>query len=224
MQRLYQYIAVQIGVMFEMRVLLATTGFLIAFAAQAVVAQDVGISENMAQARFTVGGRDFLIARSQNTEATLKGEFAKTSRPCPDFCIQPMIAAPGVATIGELELIAFLQGDVAANTGLLIDARLPDWFAKAAIPAAVNVPFAALDPQNPYQTDILRALGAEAAGDLLDFTNAKSLVVYDNGAWDAQGSRAITDLIAAGYPAAKILNYRGGLEDWLHLGLSTILP
>lgn len=178
----------------------------------------------MPQATFSVAGKDFTIARAQDTNATLEGEFAKTSRPCPEFCIQPMVAAQGVRTIGELELIAFLTADVVDTSGLLIDARLPDWFAKAAIPAAVNVPFAALDADNPYQTDILRALGAEQNGDTLDFTNAKTLVIYDNGAWDAQGTRAILDLIAAGYPPAKIQNYRGGLEDWLHLGLSTVLP
>ena len=210
--------------MMKMRVLLATISFLAALSTTPAVAQEVGISETLSQFRFAVGDREFLIARSQDTTATLHGEFAKTSRPCPDFCIQPMVAAPGVATIGELELIAFLQGDVATTNGLLIDARLPDWFAKAAIPAAVNVPFAALDPQNPYQADILRALGAQQAGGVLDFADAKTLVVYDNGAWDAQGTRAISHLIAAGYPAAKIQNYRGGLEDWLHLGLSTVLP
>ena len=113
---------------------------------------------------------------------------------------------------------------MAAGTGLLIDARLPDWFGKGAIPAAVNVPFAALGAENPYQADILRALGAQAANGEVNFDSAQRLVIYDNGAWDEQASRAINSLVTAGYPASLIKNYRGGLEDWLHLGLSTVLP
>lgn len=207
-----------------MRVLVVMTGFLATLAALPLAAQDVRISETQAQSTFSVGARDFTISRNQDVDAALTGEFAKTSRPCPDFCIQPMITASGVRPIGELELLDFLETDVAGATGLLLDARLPDWFAKGSIPAAVNVPFAALDPQNPYQNDILRALGAELRGDILDFENAQSLVIYDNGVWDAQATRAITNLIAAGYPAGKIQNYRGGLEDWVHLGLTTTLP
>lgn len=39
-----------------------------------------------------------------------------------------------------------------------------------------------------------------------------------------KATRAVTALVGAGYPTALIQNYRGGLEDWLHLGLSTVLP
>ena len=91
-----------------MRVFFATTGLLVAFAASSTMAQEVGITPAMLQKSFTVNGREFLIARSQDTSAVLQGEFAKTNRPCPYFCIQPMIVAQGVTTIGELELIAFL--------------------------------------------------------------------------------------------------------------------
>ena len=31
-------------------------------------------------------------------------------------------------------------------------------------------------------------------------------------------------VIVASYPASKIMNDRGGQEDWLHLGLSTLVP
>ncbi len=195
-----------------------------AFSALPAIAQQVQLSETQNQAAFTVNGRSFVIARDQDNATVLTGEFAKTSRPCPAFCIQPMRVSAGVEPIGELELIAFLETDVAAAAGLLIDARLPDWFGKGAIPGAVNVPFAALDAENPYQIDILVALGATQSADGLDFSTANTLVIYGNGAWDAQGTRAITNLIAAGYPASKIMNYRGGLEDWLHLGLSTLVP
>lgn len=208
-----------------MRVYVAICGVLAAsFLAQPTYAQTVNITSELPGLSFSVGERRFEIGRAQDPEATLEGEFAKTSRPCPEFCIQPMIVAPGVAPFGELEVLAFLEAEVSGGSGILVDARLPDWFAKGAIPAAVNIPFAALDAQNPYQLDILRALGTEDIGGELNFDAVRSLVIYDNGVWDEQATRAITSLIAAGYPASKIKNYRGGLQDWLHLGLSTVLP
>ena len=207
-----------------MRVFVATTGFLAAILAQPLYAQSVNITADKATSTFTGGGeRNFEITRTQDVNATLQGDFAKTSRPCPEFCIQPMVVAPGVEPIGELEVLSFLETEVAAGTGLLIDARLPDWFGKGAIPAAVNVPFAALGAENRYQADILRALGTQEANGEVNFDSAQRLVIYDNGARDEQASRAINSLVAAGYPASLTKNYRGGLEDWLHLGQYTVL-
>lgn len=190
----------------------------------AVAAQDVALTASQADVSIELNGQQITISRTQDTDAVLSGEFAKTSRPCPAFCIQPVIPAAGVTPAGELEVIEFLQKNMANNTGLLIDARLPDWFNKGAIPGAVNVPFATLSAENPYQADILRALGAAPTDDGFDFSNALNLMIYGNGPWDAQGTRAVQALIAAGYPPALIQNYRGGLEDWLHLGLTTVLP
>jgi len=206
-----------------MRMYFGITAVVIGLAGPAL-AQDVQITDGFATANVTVGTTQITISRSQDTNAVISGEFAKTSRPCPEFCIQPMIPAVGVTPVGELELITFLQEKVDAQTGLLIDARVPDWFDKGAIPGAINVPFAALAAENPYQSEILRALGAVVIDGGFDFSGAMSLMVYGNGPWDAQGSRAVQALVAAGYPASLIQNYRGGLEDWLHLGLSTVRP
>lgn len=206
------------------RVRIGTATVLAAIVATSSGAQEVQITDGQMVASFTINDTEFNIARVQDNTATLTGEFAQTSRPCPDFCIQPMVPAAGVTPVGELEVIQFLQDDVANNTGLLINARLPDGFAKGALPGAVNVPFAALNADNPYQAEILQALGAKTSETGLDFANARALLVYGNGPWDAQSSRAVRSLIDAGYPANLIQNYRGGLEDWLHLGLSTVLP
>lgn len=206
------------------RVRIGTATVLAAIVATSSGAQEVQITDGQMVASFTINDTEFNIARVQDNTATLTGEFAQTSRPCPDFCIQPMVPAAGVTPVGELEVIQFLQDDVANNTGLLINARLPDGFSKGALPGAVNVPFAALNADNPYQAEILQALGAKTSETGLDFANARALLVYGNGPWDAQSSRAVRSLIDAGYPANLIQNYRGGLEDWLHLGLSTVLP
>lgn len=187
-------------------------------------AQDVRITGDRADVIFTVNGQDIAISRTQNQENQLSGEFARTSRACPPFCIQPMQVAAGVGTIAELETLAFLETEVARGGGLLIDSRLPDWFAKGTIPAAVNVPFATLDATNPYRAEILQALGAVGAPGDLDFSNALDLILFSNGPWDDQASRAILNLLDAGYPPEKLRYYRGGMQDWLVLGLTVTVP
>ncbi|MEH7829555.1 rhodanese-like domain-containing protein [Gemmobacter denitrificans] len=183
--------------------------------------QEVRLTESMAEARLVLNGREIVIGRTPNPEAVLRGEFTKTSRACPPFCIQPMTPVPDVAPAGELELIGFLQDHAAQGTGVLIDARLPEWFGKGAIPGAVNVPFATLDPSNPFRDQILAALGARPlAGGGFDFSQAMTLMVYCNGPWSDQSVRALQALAAAGYPPEKMMHYRGGMQDWLILGLT----
>ncbi|HBZ44038.1 MAG TPA: hypothetical protein DEO85_08295 [Maritimibacter sp.] len=60
----------------------------------------------------------------------------------------------------------------------MVDARLPEWFAKGTIPGAVNVPFSTLDQSNPYRDQILAALGGKNAGGAWDFTNARELTLF----------------------------------------------
>lgn len=188
------------------------------------LAQDVNITQDMSEAPFSVNGQPLTIARSQDQSAHLQGEFAKTSRACPPFCIHPMFAAEGVETLGELELITFLQTHASDGTGLLIDARMPEWFEKASIPGAVNVPFTTLEPGNPYRDDILKALGARETATGYDFSDVLHLTLFCNGPWDDESPRAIRDLIAAGYPADHLHYYRGGLQMWMMLGLTVEVP
>jgi rhodanese-related sulfurtransferase len=187
-------------------------------------AQEVRLTPDRATAQFAINGETFTIARQQDQAATLSGEFARVARECPPFCIQPATVAPGVATLAELEVIAFLEAEVANSRGLLIDARLPEFFAQGTLPGAVNVPFMALDPANPYLRDILLALGATELGAGLSFDNAMALVLFCNGPWDEQSPRAIRNLIAAGYPADRISYYRPGMQGWLSLGLTVTAP
>ena len=187
----------------------------------AAFAQTVALTEDVTQAEIPIAGQTIVIARNQDEAAVLSGDFAKTSRACPPFCVQPMQPVSGVQTVGELEVIAFLQDQVATGTGVLVDARLPEWFAKGSIPGAVNLPFATLSSENPYRNDILMALGATPlGGDAFDFTNAANLTVFCNGVWSDQAMRALRALRAAGYPPEKLQYYRGGMQDWQILGLT----
>ena len=49
-------------------------------------------------------GKPVRIQREQSLDNTINPDYAKTSRKCPPFCIQPGKLARGVETIGELEV------------------------------------------------------------------------------------------------------------------------
>ena len=194
------------------------------FSFQSAVAQEVKITPEVAARTIVMPDGTLTIERNQDTDHRLDSEFTKTSRPCPPFCIHPMSAGEGVATVGELEVMDFLETKVAKGSGLLIDSRVPDWYAKGTIPGAVNVPFTTLETTNPYRDEILKALGARKTGDAWDFSQALSLMLFCNGPWCDQSPRAIRNLTDVGYPANKLSYYRGGMQLWLLLGLTTKTP
>jgi rhodanese-related sulfurtransferase len=170
-------------------------------------------------------GIPITVERIQDTDNRLADDFAKTSRPCPPFCIHPISAAEGVRTIGELELLGFLQNDVAKENGLLIDARMPIWYNSETIPGAVNVPFVILTKPTEKRARILQLFGAKQkeSGEI-DFSQVITLALFCNGPWCDQSPRAIKGLINAGYPPSKIQYYRGGMQAWKSFGLTTVLP
>ena len=178
----------------------------------------------MAYIDVDVMGEPVRIERIQDTKHKLKNSYTKTSRPCPPFCVQPFEPIKGVETYGELELTNFLKNEVNNNTGIIVDARLPKWYKQGSIPGAVNLPFSILNPSdsNPYLEQVLPLLGAEKKNGKWDFTNAQKLVIFDNGPWCQQATRAIKHLIDIGYPKNKIKYYRGGMQYWQILGLSVL--
>lgn len=190
-------------------------------AAPASVAQDVRITTFKGESTYTLNGQTFRVTRNQDTSATLPAPFNLTSRPCPTDCIQPMLAAPNVETLAELEVLRFLETLVSNGTGLLVDARSPQNYSQAAIPGAVNIPIETLSAENRFRKDIFRALGAiDGADGMMDFSAAMSLAIYGDGNWSSTAGDAVRLLIDAGYPADKLYYYRGGLQAWVHLGLS----
>ena len=117
-----------------------------------------------------------------------------------------------------------IDGD---TTLLLVDSRTPDWVARGSIPGAKNIPWTKLSPSaDPFTiSDILtREFGAREAEGLWDFSHAKTLVMFCNGMWCGQSPNNIKNLLRFGYPAHKIKWYRGGMQDWEVLGLSTTQP
>ena len=86
----------------------------------------VGITADMQRFDGTINGEKITIMRNQDQKAEINPAFAKTSRKCPPFCIQPQHVAVGIETIGELEVIDYLKKMAAGDTSiLLIDSRTP---------------------------------------------------------------------------------------------------
>jgi len=174
-------------------------------------------------------GRKVQIERNPDTENMLDPDYSLTSRPCPPYCIQPMQLAPGVETIGELELLEYLKR-LGKDAGVMvIDSRDGDWPLRSGIiPGAVVMPWQELHPAHTDAEKIAETLvfrfGAARHGSLWNFENAKTLVMYCNGPWCGQSPTNIKQLLAMGYPAHKLKWYRGGMQDWKMLGLSTVAP
>mgnify|MGYP000663397299 FL=1 len=176
-----------------------------------------------ADAVFTFNGQEITISRVSTLDTVTIDALTHTTATCSSPCLSPMIAAPNVATLGEMDVIDFLSTQVETGDGLLIDARLPVDRALGYIPASVNIPAATVAPANPYRDEILMALGAEQFEGVFNFDDAISLVVFDAGPATQDAATLITDLIEVGYPAQKISYYRGGMQVWSTLGLSTAL-
>ncbi len=170
---------------------------------------EVGITKDMPSVTVQTPNGAVDIARIQDTENEVTGEWARTSRPCPNFCIQPMIPADGVTTIGELELIEFIQDPEA----VVVDSRTPDWFEGGTIPGAINIPYT-------YVLDELGQLGCEPDFEGWDCADAKQVALFCNGIWCGQSPTAIRNMIEAGFPAERIFYYRGGMQVWRLLGLT----
>jgi len=206
---------------------------------------DVAITPDLERVMVIHNGERLVIQRNQNTKATIPELFNKTSRPCPPFCVQPMKVAAGVETIGELELLDYLeQLQDANNNVLVIDSRLKSWVDKGTIPGSVHIPWISLVAKegatlssvirilrkqfsvslNEGQTleDVSLALKNNNLEDVFDYSQAKTLVLFCNGSWCGQTSESIKALLALGYPAEKLKYYRDGMQGWVSLGFTTV--
>jgi rhodanese-related sulfurtransferase len=209
-----------------MRTVLATVLIVASFGLSAE--GGVNITADTAEVTVQHGGKSVVIQREQDTENMIDFEFGLTSRPCPPFCIQPMQLAPGVETIGELEMLDYLQQLGKSEAVLVIDSRTPEWTANGIIPGATLIPWTQLHPTKADPAKVAEMLefqfGAARNEPLWDFSNAKTLVFYCNGMWCGQSPTNIKALLNYGYPAHKLKWYRGGMQVWRILGLTVVKP
>jgi rhodanese-related sulfurtransferase len=202
----------------------------LAFAGGSALAADVAvkITPDLASIDVMHNGKKVTIMRDQNQKATVDPNFAKTSRKCPPFCINPMQLAPGVETLGEVEVLHYLEKMSKGDKSILVvDSRTPDWVARGTIPGSVNIPWTKLAPQkgaSPIDiADIMtKQFGVKEQEGLFDYRDAKTLVMFCNGMWCGQSPNNIRTLLRFGYPADKIKWYRGGMQNWSNLGLTAV--
>ena len=113
--------------------------------------------------------------------------------------IQPQRLHPGIPTWGELEVIAHIEAG-----GRLIDTRLPEYAsASGTIPGSLVLPWETI-------TDHLEV-----------FEPASVTVLFCNGPQCAATPRAVGRLLDAGVEPESLAYYRGGIQDWVGLGLPT---
>lgn len=108
--------------------------------------------------------------------------------------IQPISLAPGVRPVGELEVIEHLRAGRP-----LVDCRLPEYVESGTIPGAV-----------PHDEIVER---------IAELDPVEPTVVFCNGPQCTATAQATDALLAAGWPAERLLYYRGGIHDWVTLGL-----
>ena len=207
----------------------------------------VGITPDLMSVTITHNGQPVEIKRNQDNANTVIDAFAKTSRPCPPFCIQPMKLADGVETLGEVEVIEYATKMEAGDKSImLVDSRTPDWVSKGTIPGAVNVSWKELTPSQGATTEgitkvmteqfnvkvaegaddiaIDDAIANNTVSEVFDYSGAKTLVMFCNGMWCGQSPASIKTLLKYGYPAERIKWYRDGMQSWEILGFTTAKP
>lgn len=224
--------------------LIAGTFSISAITANAKENKPVGITPTLSSITVMHNGKPTEIKRNPDNKNTVNPAFAKTSRACPPFCIQPMSLGKGIQTIGEVEVIDYADKMSKGDSSIkLVDSRTPDWVAKGTIPGAVNVSWVELTPKKGATTEgiinvMTKQFGVKLAEDkdsldvdeaiadgdtskVFDFSDAKTLVMFCNGMWCGQSPASIAALRKFGYPADRIKYYRGGMQTWEILGLST---
>ncbi len=115
--------------------------------------------------------------------------------------IAPMQLAPGVSTVGELEVIDHIAAGLP-----LVDTRLEHFYREGTIPGARNIPHEQV----------------EESIDSLD--PGLATIFFCNGPQCAATPAVIRTLLTNGYPPESILYYRGGIHDWMTLGLPIEIP
>ena len=166
-------------------------------------------------------GKPVSIMRNQDKKNVISKRYSTTG----NGKIQPMhpFAPHAVETIGELEMIDYVKQKSAGDDSLLIvDTRTPNWVGiTGGIPTAINIPYTKLKNKDSALEIMEDQLGVQI-DDAFNFSYAKTLVMYCNGNWCGQTPTAIKALLGFGYPAAKIKYYRGGMQSWKSLGLTTV--
>jgi len=166
-------------------------------------------------------GKAVKVHRTQDPQHKLTGEYAKQYRP--GQYLQPISIYENIQTIGEVELLHFMKDKVNDKKGLIVDVRPKKYYNQESIPSAVNMP-ATIKNDDVKMEKILKIMGAKRADDgTLNTEHAMDVVFYCHGLWCKKAPEFINAFLELGYPAEKVLYYRGGFQMWKILGFTTVI-
>lgn len=168
-----------------------------------------------------------------NNELLRSGNYAAKS--VPQACKKSFVTTAGgavfpmklhedVETYGEIEVLSFLEQMKKDPNMLLIDTRGEEWYAYDTIPGAISMHYIYITQPEVFANEFiatLKKLGVTKKNSDYDFSGAKMITLFCNGAWCAQSPNMIKALIKLGYPAQKIKWYRGGMDDWTGLSMTS---
>lgn len=188
-------------------------------------AKEVQIKHGVVAVEIQHKGEPLQIRRNQDRKAKIMRFYQDTWR----GTIQPLepFKPHPVETVAELEVIDYIKqisdGD---NSIVLIDARPSSaLLITGIIPTAVQMTSDMfLNPELQEKMLSILSIREEEDSDNLDFSNAKTAVIYCNGLWCSKSPKLIRTLLAFNYPAEKIKYYRGGMQAWRSVGLTTVRP
>lgn len=110
-----------------------------------------------------------------------------------------MELARGVRTVGELEVIEHIRAD-----GRLVDTRQPAARAEGTIQTAEGV----------GHQDVVERLG--------ELDPERPIILFCDGPQCGATPGAVRLLLESGQPAEAMRYYRGGIRDWVTLGLPLV--
>ena len=187
----------------------------------------VMITPELAQVKVIHNGKPVTIRRNQNPNNRINRKLSLTSRDCPPHCLQP-INFKGIETVGELEVLDYLHRMSQGNHSILvIDTRIKKFVDQGTIPGSIHIfgdRLIAERGANPIEIEEIFTARFSIRGEQesWDFSKAKTLVLYCYGIWCGQATRTLDALIKQGYPKQLLKWYRGGIQAWESVGLTTI--
>ena len=142
--------------------------------------------------------------------------------------VQPMALDPKIRTFGELEVLAFIKkAQAQPQRYILVDSRTELWYRHSTIPSAVNIPYNEMQKDSDFPEEhvrLMNLLRIKKKKEGYDFSEAKNVLLFCNGAWCVQSPKAIKVLVEMGFPKEKIFWYRGGMQAWLSIGFTAVKP
>jgi rhodanese-related sulfurtransferase len=195
--------------------------FLFLIASLSLHAKEVLIEKGLKSVPIIHKGEVVNIQRNQDRSHEIMKFYQGTWR----GKIQPLypFGSHPVETVAELEVIEYIN-DISHGDEqvLIIDARPQSaTIITGMIPAALRIDnnqLRALSTRN--QTLAVFGVDTDVTG--YNYTNAKILVIYCNGFWCGKSPKMIRKLIALGYPPELLKYYRGGMQAWRSVGLTTV--